>query len=591
MTESEIKSALRETCGNVQAAAELLASVKRSADGRNKPPQEPEYDPDLSPPPSPIQVLSLIPRNGLEPPTKRARTIEEYKEIAGNTPPDVILAVNAEESEPTQDVRDDALPSMHHMNTISEKFLSDDPDLLAKYRGHYTEQWGWLLWLQEKLPNDTLCVYTSKTDHEDYLLYIEIEKPDAQEVKKHMYISPDFYAQIKECRTKKTRFVIGILTLPSHSNALVFDFENKVISRFEPHGGGEKTLFPHAIVDSEILRHLILGKGLVGSPRLDPREKYEWEKTMFQGWTYNSPRDFCPVLGVQTKQVTSKLETPIEKTGGYCAAWAMIFMHQRVINPHKTEEQVVQYFLDKKPDDLLRLIRKYAAFMVSAAEDKLIYEQVYKQGDWVARWTFAVDTKSFIFTYGRVETYLKEKRMYGISVFDWSTNESGHKTGRFYVSPMYLKTVTDEKVLQTLENNYMDYIYIEIGNYAEYLIDGELQFAGEVLLRNKNDSVVLDVRRVYKKEYALGKQIAPLKHLKKRNFKMKDKVNWVTANGGIREDRGWGEIKKKMNNIYEVIIWETYESPYGDVTEDFRGKNDKAIVLFLNVLDLTTSTK
>jgi len=73
MTESEIKSALRETRGDVQAAAELLASVKRTAKEMNEPAGEENTGKEEKP---------ASPKGPLEPPIKRARTEETLKILA-----------------------------------------------------------------------------------------------------------------------------------------------------------------------------------------------------------------------------------------------------------------------------------------------------------------------------------------------------------------------------------------------------------------------------------------------------------------------------------------------------------------------------
>jgi hypothetical protein len=597
MTEFEIKSALKKTHGDVQAAAELLASAgeKRDHTGEEKP-----SDPDGEEKPSDLEelALSLIPENGWEPPKKRGRTeeptieeptIEDWEKIAGNTPPDVIREANAEESGPTQEISPDDPPSMQHMNTVLEKYLLDDPELTAAYRGVYTIEWGWLLWLQEKLPNDTLCVYTSKTDHGTDLLYIDVE-PIMQravltpDVLKHLYISPEFYTQIQECRaTEKPRFVIGILSLPQHANGLVFDFENETISRFEPNGGRDDTMFRPAIIDSAIRAHLIQGEGFVGYTGFGKREKNDDEKNMFRDWTYNSPIDFCPPLGVQTKATHSNLPV-IKNTGGYCLAWSMVFMHQRVLSPDNTEEEVVQYFLDMEPNALLVLIRQYAAFMVSVAEGTLSYEQVYKQNDWVG---LAADFMKEKYGYARIESYDKERRLYGIVVFDWSKNQLDLEPGRYTARPVDLFPVTDEKVLQTLEKNYN----IKIGDIVEYKINNRLDLAGEVLERSYKDDGIpvytMDVERVYQDGDDRGQQIqvgnrvvASILNLTKRDFEGGDEVEWVTANENVRVNRGWGEINSKIGaHTYSVNIGGLY---------DTRFFNDKYYgTQILDALDLT----
>jgi len=592
MTEFEIKSALKKTRGNVQAAVELLASVKRGPDGEEK---KNLSDPEELSAPEELEdwAQSFIPKNGLERDPKKARTedrgeeeptIKDYEEIAGDTEPDDILAVNAEESEPETKFSLDAPPSMQHMKTISKLFLPDDPNLRAQYEGSYIQQWGWLLWLQEHLPDDTLCVYTSKTNHGYNLLYIDIEPMKQRfvsppDVEKHLFILPEFYEQVKECRaTEKPRFVIGILNLPRHANALVFDFDNTVISRFEPHGGGKTTRFPAAIIDSAIRRHLILGEGLVGFSELDEREKNDEEKNMFQDWTYNSPIDFCPVLGVQTKERISKL--PLKKeNSGFCLAWAMIFMHMRVLNPGKTEREVVEYFLEKEPDDLARLISKYAAFMVSASKNRLKYEQVYKQGDWVA---LLAEYK--LKAYGRVVSYDKETTNYSVVVFEWSRNTSDFKIGWLLAAAVGVKPVTDETVLQTLRKNYD----IKIGDYVEYRINNRLEFAGEVLERSSDivPRINVLVERVYQRNSDIGQEIqvadsveANIVNLKKLDFEDGDEVNWVTAREGVRVDRGWGEIVEKIQpHIYKVKIRGVWN------------KDDEDGIHILGVMDLTQST-
>ena len=89
------------------------------------------------------------------------------------------------------------------------------------------------------------------------------------------------FTSINDCLNRvDTRFVVGIIfiifkTGDNHSNGIIFDKENKTITRFEPHGSEVNS----TVYDSNILDNKL--------------------QIAFKGWIYQKPVDICPGVGPQ----------------------------------------------------------------------------------------------------------------------------------------------------------------------------------------------------------------------------------------------------------------------------------------------------
>ena len=249
------------------------------------------------------------------------------------------------------------------------------------------------MWLQDNLPSDTFCIYNTEDNRKRPILSLNLQAKMSRNIpvaknpiRKYLHIDRTFFKILDRCQRGRPtlRFVVGLLALPEHENALVFDFETKRIVRFEPHGGDESAMFRPGVIDDAIVYALIEGKGRFEYfPTIDdeslPFSRYE--KEYFKDWTYVSPTDFCPNLGPQAIENRSNLGFKGEFPG-YCMAWSMIFMQQRVMQPEKTESEIVQYFTRQTPNKLRTLIRNYATYMTGLIDlHPALFEQNWKYDD------------------------------------------------------------------------------------------------------------------------------------------------------------------------------------------------------------------
>ena len=117
-------------------------------------------------------------------------------------------------------------------------------------------------------------------------------------------------------------------------------------------------------------------------------------------WEYQSPNDFCKVLGPQSReqwQLVREAYSIVDdekvigsETGGFCAAWSLMYIHARITNPDLSDLEVVRLVLDedykleydyesdKYYTILSERIRKYAQF-IAQAMGKEMYQRLKYQ--------------------------------------------------------------------------------------------------------------------------------------------------------------------------------------------------------------------
>lgn len=237
-------------------------------------------------------------------------------------------------------------PSIQTLNNLSSYF-GDRTDYI-QFRGNYMWEWGWLLFLEKELGAKIVCVWKGTTG--DGGMFFENKK--GFEVKDWVL------KELKRCFSQtKSRFTVGILSLTldtgvSHANALIFDSENKIITRFEPHGAGLEINYNVGELDSQI--------GI-------------WMGRNLNGWTYQAPIHYCPTSGPQTLETKiyydSKMkalygENLNKEAGGFCSAWSLLFLHYRLVNPELSDRDIVEYMVSESGEILFNRIREYVAFIV-----------------------------------------------------------------------------------------------------------------------------------------------------------------------------------------------------------------------------------
>jgi len=250
------------------------------------------------------------------------------------------------------------VPTLKELNHISE-FLRKDQKDYERFRGNFVMEWGWLFYLQNLYPSSLVCTWRAQNG-EAGIRYSWIS---SKHFTKGIIIQPWFLNSIKNCLNKTDRFVIGILALKvkggHHANALIFDKKNNTLSRFEPHGSNTKAYnYKHA---DESMKAFLNRKDLINK---------------IGKWHYLSSTIACPT-GPQTKEGRHYYQKKMGKVfgrkvvieaGGFCAAWSLIFIHYKLLNPDVNDEDIIEYMLNMSAEELSVMIREYVAFIVNAVD-------------------------------------------------------------------------------------------------------------------------------------------------------------------------------------------------------------------------------
>ena len=232
-------------------------------------------------------------------------------------------------------------PSKKQLNILSSYFEKD----LEKYhnfRGNYMFEWGWLLWLQEKL-SGVVCAWAA-----------EDNKGVLYDKKKGLKVSNYFLKSLTDC-SKTARFIVGISTLQLgggkfHANALIFDTKTHTLTRFEPHGS-DSLAYSVQDFDKQIEKWLSKNNYVLGSKKLS-------------NWKYRKPSDYCPIAGPQTRESWKLITKDINKeSGGFCSAWSLLYIHFRISNPDFSDKEISEYMNNLTDKELSFKIREYAEFI------------------------------------------------------------------------------------------------------------------------------------------------------------------------------------------------------------------------------------
>jgi len=145
-------------------------------------------------------------------------------------------------------------------------------------------------------------------------------------------------------------FNLGLIKIKDieigHSNVIIIDKKREIVERFEPHGKME--CFDDEYVDNFIVDNFVI-------PLKSLSDKYK----------YVYPLDYCPLIGPQSKQ---KLSTK-NKKGSFCVTWSILYLHIKFINPELSSNKIVDYLIDKSPDELQNLIERYQTFIDETISD------------------------------------------------------------------------------------------------------------------------------------------------------------------------------------------------------------------------------
>ena len=162
-----------------------------------------------------------------------------------------------------------------------------------------------------------------------------------------------------ECEKKKKILVIP-LSLPSHTNMLIFNTIRGEVERFEPHGsktqgGGIKSDKINISVNKTIV---------------NPLSKLLKKKLKFL-----PSNEVCPSLdGLQNYESEYKTEHKnifFRDPPGFCTAWAYLYADLRIKFPEKPGSEIIEESLDimeKEPKRLREFIRGQMRFLIEETD-------------------------------------------------------------------------------------------------------------------------------------------------------------------------------------------------------------------------------
>tara|TARA_R110002012_G_scaffold316436_1_gene531390 strand:- start:12899 stop:13945 length:1047 start_codon:yes stop_codon:yes gene_type:complete len=189
---------------------------------------------------------------------------------------------------------------------------------------------------------------------------------------------------IKRCKKDKKVVVLGY-GLDGHFNMLIFNYYRKEVERYEPHGGetgynrastrkADETL---KVFLDKYLNPLLFKEGLgmwkyqtlPQSCPLPPKGELKWRGIQSVFGKYREPTQSgdlqIPITAKNIKKQTGiNIKVPIGEPNGWCVAWSLIYLNQRLKNlssPSADVKKRMRMILNKYPNrikDLLRYVAK-----------------------------------------------------------------------------------------------------------------------------------------------------------------------------------------------------------------------------------------
>jgi hypothetical protein len=183
---------------------------------------------------------------------------------------------------------------------------------------------------------------------EDFI--IDISNPE-HEGKGGRYLVEPFNPQkimtfIQECKDSLAFIPLHLVDVfgpggDAHQNILIIS--NKTIERFEPHGEAE-----FAPEFNDYTNKLLEDK--VAKPL---------------GYKYLSPLEYCPRLGPQKIEYKGRRKSEVERCpgGGYCVVWTTMYTFLRILNPTKSQKEVVEYLTEMPIEKLTNSVKRFETLM------------------------------------------------------------------------------------------------------------------------------------------------------------------------------------------------------------------------------------
>lgn len=237
-----------------------------------------------------------------------------------------------------------------------------------RFQGTYATSMAWVQYMKRKFPD--MCIFPHKA------VMIELTDPRST-LHKSVYLSPGLQKAFMDCKKTDSKWLVGEVTLlwnydvgqimeagDAHSNALIFDMRRRRMYLFEPLG--------HLDCEGSSVLYRTFGLMVRALALLDPAPSRDTQ------WRFFPPPTFCPVVGIQRLEVSqtryapkmNKRNNAVAQLDGFCSAWAMLFMHTRMLFPDLLMAEISAKLL-ADPDEMARRIRGYMSFMVRVHDHKL----------------------------------------------------------------------------------------------------------------------------------------------------------------------------------------------------------------------------
>jgi len=157
----------------------------------------------------------------------------------------------------------------------------------------------------------------------------------------------DVLNEIKKCNKNKRFIYLNLMLFweqrdTSHVNMIIIDNDNHTIERYEPHGKAmsfDKQKKMSKNIDNKFNKELLSYIGL-------------------NNYTYISPIDISPVIGVQRKS---------DAYFGMCLTYSLMYLQLRIMNPDIDQKIIIKYMVSKSKRDIYMMVLQYAKYV----EDKL----------------------------------------------------------------------------------------------------------------------------------------------------------------------------------------------------------------------------
>lgn len=248
----------------------------------------------------------------------------------------------------------------------------DNIDDFHEFRGNSQYQNPWIFHMLNI--SDERFGFQTINNHSSSIYYIAVKrqsgwtkflKSQLQSYNDKILITPQFTDDVSECIGLGKDFLFTFFTHEfsrdsRHANAIIIDFKNHRIIRFEPHGSFS---------------------GCYDQPTCDNYLKDAMKKhTILSQYTYISPSDYEKVDGPQTVEVQQQTKYQkvtkrfgskerVLEAGGFCLAWTMLFHHMYYLNNTRATKEIYDRFFDVDANTLATNIRVFQSFLVKKAKE------------------------------------------------------------------------------------------------------------------------------------------------------------------------------------------------------------------------------